>query len=295
MRVLAVSTDDISVWGTAPNARLSSDILTIALALALWVALGSFALALADGLGPAPVRRVVIGLALVAVSAVALWRRGAVRAALSARPWLVVFLAGAELATVAGDGLLGGPYVAFSLTSVGLAVVAARARTVWLCVAVLTTGYTGLVLIAHSPATLAHKGELGGAIGAAVTYPVVALVLLWLRRRFTWFVDGIRPMLDDMRVGAAAFTPALARAIAAGPRPAQLPPSKLERLTPAERRVVAGLAAGAAPKELARQLGVSLATVRTHIKHAKRKTGARTLRELAAIAAETGQEHTDGR
>ncbi len=47
-----------------------------------------------------------------------------------------------------------------------------------------------------------------------------------------------------------------------------------------------GLASGSAPKQLAYQWGVSLATVRTHIKHAKRKTGARTISELTALAAQ---------
>jgi DNA-binding CsgD family transcriptional regulator len=46
-----------------------------------------------------------------------------------------------------------------------------------------------------------------------------------------------------------------------------------------------GLASGRAPKQLAHQWGASLATVRTHIKNAKRKTGARTLYELAAMTA----------
>jgi DNA-binding CsgD family transcriptional regulator len=57
------------------------------------------------------------------------------------------------------------------------------------------------------------------------------------------------------------------------------------RLTAAEIRVVEGLARGDAPKQLAHQSGVSIATVRTHIKHAKQKTGAHTLRELASMAA----------
>jgi DNA-binding NarL/FixJ family response regulator len=58
------------------------------------------------------------------------------------------------------------------------------------------------------------------------------------------------------------------------------------RLTAAERRVVEGLACGRAPKQLAYEIGVVLATVRTHIRNAKRKTGARTLRELAGMAAD---------
>lgn len=56
-------------------------------------------------------------------------------------------------------------------------------------------------------------------------------------------------------------------------------------LTPAERAVVEGLSEGHRPKELAHQRGRSLSTIRTHIANAKRKTGARTLAELAGLAA----------
>lgn len=55
-------------------------------------------------------------------------------------------------------------------------------------------------------------------------------------------------------------------------------------LTPYERDIVHGLARGRAPKQLAADRGVSLATIRAHIQNAKRKTSARTLNELVAIA-----------
>jgi DNA-binding NarL/FixJ family response regulator len=56
-------------------------------------------------------------------------------------------------------------------------------------------------------------------------------------------------------------------------------------LTEREVRVVEELARGRRPKQIAFDWGVSLATVRTHIRHAKRKTAARTLPELAAMTA----------
>jgi len=59
-------------------------------------------------------------------------------------------------------------------------------------------------------------------------------------------------------------------------------------MTTTEIRVVVSLAAGSSAQELALAWKVSLDTVRTHIKHAKRKTGARTLPELAGIAARSG-------
>lgn len=54
-------------------------------------------------------------------------------------------------------------------------------------------------------------------------------------------------------------------------------------LTPAEHQVTALLAGGMHPKEIASHRGTSLATVRTQLKHAKRKTRTRTLSELAAL------------
>ena len=53
---------------------LSRGVFTVALALSLWLALGSLVLALADG-GPHPTRRAVIGVVLVVASVAALWQR----------------------------------------------------------------------------------------------------------------------------------------------------------------------------------------------------------------------------
>jgi DNA-binding CsgD family transcriptional regulator len=128
-------------------------------------------------------------------------------------------------------------------------------------------------------------------LGALLGYPFAALIGLGLVRLFTRFLANVEPTLNAMRHGAPALTPALDRAIERGeharlhlpPTPAPATRSPSAGLTAAERRVVEGLASGSAPKQLAHSWGVSLATVRTHIKHAKRKTGARTLPELAAM------------
>jgi DNA-binding CsgD family transcriptional regulator len=45
------------------------------------------------------------------------------------------------------------------------------------------------------------------------------------------------------------------------------------------------LAAGRAPKQVARELSVTLATVRSHIAAGKRKTGSRTVEQLVATYA----------
>jgi len=265
--------------------RLPEDLLAVALTLALWVVSGSLVLALAGDLGPHPVRRVLVGLFLVVLSAVALWGRRAVCAALRARPWLVLPLAAAQLGAAAYDGLLGGPYVAASMTSIGLAVIVARARTVWLCVALLDAGYATTVFAAHSPAALAREAQLDGVVGALLGPPFMALALLGLTRLFARFL--IEPTLEALRMGAPALTPALGAAVVGAGRtlPALPAPPPVARLTPTERRVVRALASGTAPKEIAHDWGLSLQTVRTHIKRAKRKTGARTLNELVAMSA----------
>ena len=55
------------------------------------------------------------------------------------------------------------------------------------------------------------------------------------------------------------------------------------------------LANGLTPQQIAFAQDVSLSTIRTHIKHAKRKLGARTLPELAAMTARPDSpDHDDG-
>jgi DNA-binding CsgD family transcriptional regulator len=266
---------------------LPLSVLTTALYLSLWVAFGSLVLAVVDGLGAHPVRRLSVGVALVLGTGTALWRRREVCALLLRRPWLVIAVGLVEICVVAVDGLVGGPYVAFTLTSIGMAVVVAPARIVWRCVAVLVLCYGIGVLVAHTPQQLVSKGELGGVLGQALAYPFAALSLLGLAALFKRFLSNAPLILDAIRGGVPALTPSLGYAIAHPGIPLLLVPGEPvgPRLTSTEIRVVEGLAAGMTPKQLAHEWGVALATVRTHIKHAKRKTGARTLRQLAGIVA----------
>lgn len=66
---------------------------------------------------------------------------------------------------------------------------------------------------------------------------------------------------------------------------------RIGKLTHAERQVVEAMASGLSPKEVAVDRGTSLATVRTQIKRAKKKTGSRTLIELVGLVclAESGK------
>lgn len=266
-----------------PSERLPDSLIAITVVLSLWVAAGSLVQAVADGPGGDPARRLIIGLVIVGASGLAVLLYRQLTDHLRVRPWLVVPLGAVQVGLAAADGLIGSPYVAWSLTSIGLAVVAARARTVWLCVAVSATAYATGVLAQEEPAALAADGALAGSIGALVSYPVTALVLMSLRALFVRFVTDAEPMVVAIRQGCSAVTPALEGELRRQLH--HLPPPAVE-LTAAEQRVVEGLAEGLAPKQLAHQWEISIATVRTHIRHAKKKTGARTLRALAALAAD---------
>jgi DNA-binding CsgD family transcriptional regulator len=83
--------------------------------------------------------------------------------------------------------------------------------------------------------------------------------------------------------GATAVAVSLSGAL-----PPADPRALLASLTDAELRVATLLADGLAAKQIAVELAVGLSTVRTHIASAKRKTGARTLEQLAGIVAQRG-------
>ncbi|MEA2373036.1 MAG: Bacterial regulatory protein luxR family [Solirubrobacteraceae bacterium] len=262
------------------QAAVSMRVFAIAIALGLWVAMGNFVLAMTSP-AEAPIRRLVIGVLFVLSFVGALWRRQAACTALRARPWLIVIVAVLSLAAALADGV-DGPYLAISQTVIGVAVVVARPRMVWVCAGVLEVVYAAAVLVAPSP------GGLSDDLGQLVAYPFTAAVFLGLASLYMRFLGDISGVLAEIRDGTPALTPALGQAIqlGGGRRLGMLPaPPPRHRLTTVELRVVDGLASGMAPKQLAYDWGVSLATIRTHIRAAKRKTGARTLPELAVIAA----------
>ena len=274
----------------ARRRRLPTDVLTVALGLSLWMATGCLVLALAEGLGAHPMRRLVIGFGLVIACGVALKWRHAVCSTLREWPWLILPLAALQLGVVALDELIGTPFIGFLLTSIGIAAIVARTRTVWMCVLLLDLGYLVLALVEQSPSGLAAGSDLGTVLGVLVGNVAAAVPLMLLRQRFDRVLADAPQALQNIRNGAPAFTPALGYAIA--PERLALPAAQ-PGLTPSERRVVEALARGLAPKQIALDQDVSLATIRTHIKHAKRKLGARTLPELAAMTARPDWPYSD--
>lgn len=59
-------------------------------------------------------------------------------------------------------------------------------------------------------------------------------------------------------------------------------PPSLDALTPRQRQVLAGFARGKLRKEVARELGISEATVKTHLENACARLGAATRAEAVA-------------
>lgn len=262
----------------------AAEVLTGALWLALWVACGGLLTAIADGLGSHPLRRLLVGVGLLLASAYAIRRRDMVVAGLRQRPQLVLVLAALYLCVLVADGPLHSAYTASSLSCVGFAAIVGEPRLVWSCVTVLGVGYATEVVIAGP----VRSDDLGSALGVAVSYPLAALILLCFVRLFVRFIARVPNILSDVRDGAPAFSEPLRDAMLRAPaQPRALMPGSPPHaaLSPTERRVVEALAMGRRPKQIAAESRIALTTVRTHIRHAKLKTGARTLRELAALTA----------
>jgi DNA-binding CsgD family transcriptional regulator len=163
-------------------------------------------------------------------------------------------------------------------------------RWVALTLTVAVLGYVGdLAVNGHSLDWMfvgAGQSSVATQVADLVLNALAGMALLALLRGF---MIRIPATLAAARTDGIAVTPLLARAVAPTV-PAQLPRADprgvIEPLTTAERDVLALLAHGRAPKQAAYERGIAISTVRSHIRAAKRKTGARTLEQLVALFAE---------
>lgn len=179
-----------------------------------------------------------------------------------------------------------GHYAEVAPAIVFVAALVSSWRWVALTLAISAVGYVGDQALAghslHWMVTGPGQSDVATQLADLALNAAVGLLLIALLRRF---VARAPQTLEDARRGASrAITPALARALD-GPvalLTAPDPGAGIEALTAAEQAVLELLAAGHAPKQAARELSVSLATVRSHIAAGKRKTGARTLEQLVA-------------
>lgn len=267
------------------RAQLQQAILGTTLWLCLWVATGNLARALAENDGRPGARSVLLGLGAVTILAAATLRSRGLALWIAGRPPALFLVGAALLAIPILDGIQHSPHVSLALTSIGAAVVVARARTVWLLVAMLMALHTAALVAQAPPAQFWNGSALGGIAGALVSYPIAAAMLLAVRAVISHAISAA----DQIVTGIAGWPSRSQIQASKGSRwPRRLlPPGplRLSGLSPRERLVVEALASGSIAKQIARDWGVSVTTVRTHIRNAKRKTGAATLPELAALTA----------
>ncbi|MEW2328644.1 response regulator transcription factor [Micromonospora chersina] len=99
---------------------------------------------------------------------------------------------------------------------------------------------------------------------------------------------GIRVVAAGEGLLAPTVTRRLIDEFARRPEPARPLPRRLEGVTEREREVLALIARGLSNAELAEQLGLSLATVKTHVGRLLTKLAVRDRAQLVIVAYETG-------
>ncbi len=101
----------------------------------------------------------------------------------------------------------------------------------------------------------------------------------------------LREALFAVARGESYFSPPVARHLSAalrGDSPADDAATRLSRLTPREREVLAGIAAGETSRSIATRLGLSPRTVETYRENLARKLDIKTVAGLTRFAVEAG-------
>ncbi|HEX2771133.1 MAG TPA: response regulator transcription factor [Micromonosporaceae bacterium] len=104
-------------------------------------------------------------------------------------------------------------------------------------------------------------------------------------------IQGVRTVAAGEALLAPTITRRLIERFVTQPSPAQTPPPELAELTDRERDVLLRLARGRSNSEIARDLYVSDATVKTHVAHVLRKLNLRDRVHAVVYAYETGLVH----
>lgn len=105
----------------------------------------------------------------------------------------------------------------------------------------------------------------------------------------------LRAALQAVARGESYFSPPIARHLTAAVRgegDAEDPAGRLARLTPREREVLAGIAAGETSRAIAGRLGLSPRTVETYRESLARKLDIKTVAALTRFALEAGLVRT---
>lgn len=216
------------------------------------------------------------------------------------RPAVIVLAAAAPAGVAAIGGALASPFVAQSFCVIGIAALITRVTTLVACVLASTTVYVIACLVHPGDVSDAMHGyELTIAMNNLIDCAAIGALLLAMAVSFRGVVIGAPLLLADIRGGGDAPTPMLTRAVqlAGSARPAALcradPRALSDLLSVAEQRVVGLLADGLTPQQIAQSLGRSVATIRSQLASAKRKTGARTLEQLVDIVVSAAQARHD--
>jgi DNA-binding CsgD family transcriptional regulator len=207
------------------------------------------------------------------------------------RPTMLALAAG-NAATVAVSGGIDSPLAAVCMYVGWIASVVVPARTAIVMSLVITGSIVaGYVLAGASVAAILTGQYRYSAVTNTMLPVLTGLVGVLLATVTNGIFSGLGNTIHELRHGATATTPALTALFAGRPvlglvaaQSGDAPkPTPSARLTSTEREVVALLADGLVPKEIALARAVELSTIRSQIKSAKKKTGARTLPQLVAI------------
>jgi len=263
-----------------------SSSLRVGLALMVMTAAADTMFAILGGADTA----LVIDGALITIAALAGILQPERVASLLCPPGRIVIAAGLFVGLGALQPGLQTHYADTEMAIAWLAAIVASPRWVLACVAVCVAGAIGDQAAAgHSLQWMLHgagKDTLFNEIIDLCTSAALVFAAVSLLRRS---IAGAPASLAAARSGGPSLTPQLASAVRREPvglLPRADPAALIEPLTAAERRILALLADGLAPKQAAHRLGVALPTVRSHISAAKRKTGARTLEQLVGLYSE---------
>ncbi len=217
---------------------------------------------------------------LLAMALAALRWRSRLLGRFRARPALALLLPLAPLLAVTLDGGFDSVWTPLVAITVGVSATLGLPVLSLGCALLTATGQAAAAWINRGDTDVARlvetavfsaAGTVAAGIGLALP---VAVASGFLHRR--------PQILADLRVRDLLLV--------AGPRTGgdepvrrELPRAPRTALSRAELQVVTLLAAGRAPKQIAADLSVKIATVRSHLKVAKRKTHARTLAELVGL------------
>jgi DNA-binding CsgD family transcriptional regulator len=281
----------MSNWPAAATVAASLDRVGLAALrmglLVVGIGSGTAALFVALGRGAWPVVAEGLGIALVAF--VGYWQAKLMARILRPRGTVLLIVA-LFAAWGALDDRVWSDYGEVAIALMVLAATVSSPAVVAGCVVISGVGFElGQLSAGHRLSWVflgGGVGQLANQLAGLCLTGGTMLIAIWALRST---LSGSAASLAAARGGGGSLTPQLALAVARGPR-ALLnradPRAVTQSLSRAERGVLDCLIRGLAPKQAARELGVEVATVRSHIAAAKRKTGARTVEQLVGLYVE---------